>query len=63
MFLRLLPEEQQENFMIHIVGANVVPPSLREVIKHHKHYVTFHGYLPDDEVSWLLGLSCVLSWR
>ena len=49
--------------MIHIVGANVVPPSLREVIKHHKHYVTFHGYLPDDEVSWLLGLSCVLSWR
>eukprot|EP00887_Chlorella_sp_A99_P006816 scaffold2.g6816.t1 len=48
--LERLPAEAQADFMIHIVGANVVPPHVRALIEAHKQYVTFHGFLPDDEL-------------
>lgn len=48
--LKILPDEYHHDFMIHVVGANVVPEDLRKLIDKHKDYVTFHGYMPDDEV-------------
>lgn len=48
--VELLPEEAAQGFMLHVVGANVVPDNLKRLFEQNKDTVQFHGYLPDDQV-------------
>ena len=50
LLLTAMPESQRADFKLHIVGANVVPTYLQELMDAHADTVLFHGYLSDEEV-------------
>ena len=48
--LKLMPEHLLETFRINVVGANVVPDDIRQLLEEHSDYVEFHGHLSDEQV-------------
>jgi hypothetical protein len=49
----LLAAEHAANFRVHIVGSNVLPLHLRELLQQHADDVVFHGSLSDDALQLL----------
>lgn len=45
-----MPSKVLETFRMHIVGSNVLPPSLKKLFEENKNFVTFHGQLSDEKV-------------
>lgn len=50
LVIERLPAKYKSDFMFNIIGSDDVPKDLISMFERNKQYVTFHGYLPEEQV-------------
>ncbi len=56
LVLPLLPQQQRQQFKVHIVGGtDQVPPEMAQLFQNFADHVVFHGWLSDDLLMMLYG--------